>query len=137
MLADTLFDCYILNNYPVTKNKPIYHVRISKQMKGRAFSERDKSVYVWSRDSVINFIMQRKPTNREKNSPDVSRLDQQASVRFRSLLQLISYRAPRGFRHFVNLVNSSAVTPQNDPIALDFVDNLNSSFPLFHLRNVA
>ena len=30
---------YIVNNYPVTKNKPIYHVRISKQMKGRAFSE--------------------------------------------------------------------------------------------------
>ena len=29
----------IVNNYPVTKNKPIYQVRISKQMKGRAFSE--------------------------------------------------------------------------------------------------
>ena len=25
-------------HYPVTKNKPIYHVRVSKQMKGRAFS---------------------------------------------------------------------------------------------------
>ena len=29
----------IVNNYPVTKNKPINHTRISKQMKGRAFSE--------------------------------------------------------------------------------------------------
>ena len=42
----------------------------------------------------------------------------------------------------VYLVNSSAITPQNDSskfatIAVDFVDNLNFSCPLFHLRNVA
>ena len=46
------------------------------------------------------------------------------------------------FRHFVYLVNSSAITQQNDSskfatIAVDFVDNLNFSCPLFHLRNVA
>ena len=32
-------DNYIVNYYPVTKNKPIYHIRISKQMKWPAFSE--------------------------------------------------------------------------------------------------
>ena len=30
---------YIVNNYSVTKNKQIYHARISKQMKRQAFSE--------------------------------------------------------------------------------------------------
>ena len=43
----------IVNNYPVTKNKLIYHARISKQMKWQAFSksfhmlrsEHDKLVY--------------------------------------------------------------------------------------------
>ena len=34
----------IVNNYSVTKNKPIYHVRISKQIKGRAFSKFESQV---------------------------------------------------------------------------------------------
>ena len=39
---------YIVNNYPVTKNKPIYHVRISKQMKGRAFTQQAHGVIMTS-----------------------------------------------------------------------------------------
>ena len=76
---------------------------------------------IFGQGVVIHFIMQQKPTKFAKNSPDVRRF---------------------AFRHFVYLVNSSAITPQNDSskfatIAVDFVDNLNFSCPLFHIRNVA
>ena len=30
---------YIVNNHPLTKNKPIYHARISEQMKRQGFPE--------------------------------------------------------------------------------------------------
>ena len=33
------YKLYIVNKYPMTKNKLIYHARISKQMKWGAFSE--------------------------------------------------------------------------------------------------
>ena len=36
------------HNYPVTKNKLIYHARISKQMKCRGFSEKTFSFFRWS-----------------------------------------------------------------------------------------
>ena len=120
---------YIVNNYPMTKNKQIYHVRISKQMKGASFQRALSSAYspsvinrfIFGHGVVIHFIMQRKPTNFAKNSPDERRF---------------------AFRHFVYLVNSSAITPQNDSskfatITVDFVDNLIFSCLLFHLRNVA
>ena len=51
----------IVNNHPLTKNKQVYHARISEQMNGEGFpshficlrSERDKSVYFWSRGSYL------------------------------------------------------------------------------------
>ena len=68
---------YIANNHPLTKNKPVYHARISEQMNGEGFpshficsrSERDKSVYFWSRSSYLPYNgtiveeIQRKPTS--------------------------------------------------------------------------
>ena len=32
-------DTEIVNNHPLTKNKPIYHARISEKMKWRGFPE--------------------------------------------------------------------------------------------------
>ena len=51
----------IVNYHPLTKNKSIYHARISEQMNGEGLpsyficlrSERDKSVYFWSRGSYL------------------------------------------------------------------------------------
>ena len=56
----------IVNNHPLTKNKQIYHARISKQMKSRGSPETISSVYVLSvlnrfifgQGVVIYFIMQ-------------------------------------------------------------------------------
>ena len=81
---------------------------------------RDKSVHVWSRGSYSLYNATKADKFREKLT----------------LLRRFN------FRHFVYSVNSSAITPQNDTskfatIAVDFVDNLNLSCPLFHLRNVA
>ena len=67
-----------LNNNPLTKNKPIYHAKISEQMKWRGFpkpficlpSERDKSVYFWPRGSYLLYNativggIQQKPNKR-------------------------------------------------------------------------
>ena len=63
---------YIVNNYPVPKNKQIYHVRISKQMKWiESFQRAISSVYspsminwfIFGPMVVIHFIMQQKSTN--------------------------------------------------------------------------
>ena len=65
--------------------------------------------FIFGHRVVVHFTMQQKPTNfAKKKSPDVRRF---------------------AFRHFVHLVNSSAVTQQNDSskyatIAVYFVDNL-------------
>ena len=77
--------------------------------------------FIFGHGVVIHFIMQRKQTNFAKNSPDVRRFV---------------------FRHFVYLVNSSAITPHNDSlkiaaIAVHSVDKLIFLCPLSHLRNVA
>ena len=117
---------YIVNNYPVTKNKPIYHARISKQMNLLAcyficlLSEPDKSVYFLSTGSYSFYNTTKVNKIRETNSSD---------ARF-------------AFRHFVYLVNILAITPQKDSskfatIAVHFVDNSYFSCSLFHLRNSA
>ena len=36
---DVTSTVFIVNNHPLTKNKPIYHARISEQMKWRGFPE--------------------------------------------------------------------------------------------------
>ena len=68
---------YIVNNDPLTKNKSIYHARISEQMNGKGLpshficlrSECDKSVYFWSRGSYLLYNativkeIQQKPTS--------------------------------------------------------------------------
>ena len=64
----------IVNNHPLTKNKPIYHARISEQMKWRGFpshfislrSERDKSVYYWSRGSYLLYNATTAVENQQK-----------------------------------------------------------------------
>ena len=58
---------YIVNNYSVTKNKPIYHTRISKKMKWRASS--DKLVYFWSQGSYSLYNATKVDKFREKTHP--------------------------------------------------------------------
>ena len=115
----------------MTKNNSIYLVRNSKQLEWASFQRALSPAYGPSVINrfifvhgvvVIHFIMQRKPTNfTKKKTSDVRRFS---------------------FRHFVYLVNSSAITPQNDyslfaTIAVHFIDKLFFSCPLFHLSNDA
>ena len=57
----------IVNNYPVTKNKLIYHARISKH--DMASFQRDNSVYFWSQGSYSLYNATKADRFREKTCP--------------------------------------------------------------------
>ena len=73
---------YIVNNHPLTKNKPIYHARISKQGNGEGSpshftclrSERDKLVYFWSMGSYLLYNATTAEENHQKTNLIYSQL---------------------------------------------------------------
>ena len=53
-----------MNNHPLTKNKPIYHARISEQMKSRGSPE--EPVYFWSRGCYLLYYATTGEENNQK-----------------------------------------------------------------------
>ena len=100
----------------MTKNKPIYLVRISKQMEGPSVI----NWFIFGHGVIIHFIMHRKPTNFAKK---LTRCEEICFPPFCLFSQQLS--------------NLSTDSLKFATIAVDVDDNLNFSCPLFHLRNVA
>ena len=95
-----LYEIHIVNNYPLTKNKPIYHARISKQMKWQAFSE--PFICLWPKHDKSSFFL----SQGSYSLYNATKADKFCKKKLTRCEEIC-------FPPFY-LVNSSSITPQND-----------------------